>query len=100
MLKKSVLNVIRLMAASLPAITAAQAGVQAPMTPWHVAQREDCAQSYARFVLENPDSPHVAEALCRLEMIESLANNVTARVAPTITAEMRFSDGAARLMNI
>jgi hypothetical protein len=100
MLKITLKNALRLLVSSLPIATAAQAGIPAPMTPWLVAQREDCVQSYTRFVLENPDSPHVAEAMCRLETIESLAQNVTSRVAPVVTAEMRSADGAARLMNI
>jgi hypothetical protein len=101
MLKSKLLNGLRLALSALPlASGAAHAAAPAPQAPWEVAQRADCAEGYARFVLENPDSPHVAEALCRLETLETLAANVTARVAPAITPDMRSAEGAARLMNI
>lgn len=100
MLKSTAINALRLFISALPFASAVQAAAPVSVTPWEVAQREDCAQSYTRFVLENSDSPYVAEALCRIETLETLAVNVTARVAPAITPEMRFGDGASRLMNI
>jgi len=103
MFKTKVVHALRLMLSVLPVVSAgsaANAAMHTPTTPWDIAQREDCAQAYTRFVLENPESPHVVEALCRLETLDTLASNVTARVAPTITPEMRSFNGAARLMNI
>jgi hypothetical protein len=100
MMKKNILNGLRVVLSVLPFASAAHAAPTAPMNPWEVAQREDCAEAYARFVLENPESPLVAQALCRIETLETLAANVTARAAPTIMPEMRGADGAARLMNI
>ncbi|MBK6467211.1 MAG: hypothetical protein IPL38_01385 [Rhodobacter sp.] len=100
MKKTTVLNALRLIISTLPFASTAHAAMPVPMSPWDIAQREDCVQAYARFVLQNPDSVHVDEALCRLATLETLAANVTARVAPVITAEMRSADGAMRLMNI
>jgi len=99
MLKKTAVNILRLVVSTLPFAMAAQAA-PVMVTPWEAAEREDCTQAYAKFVLENPDSPYVTEALCRIETLESLSLNVTSRVAPTITPDMRFGDGASRLMNI
>ncbi len=100
MKKTTFLNVLRLMISALPFASTAHAAMPVPMTPWDVAQREDCAQAYTRFVLQNPESAHVDEALCRIATLETLAANVTSRVTPIITPELRSADGAMRLMNI
>ena len=100
MIRKKITNVLRLALSVLPLASAATATQVDAANPWEVAQQEDSAQAYTRFILENPESAHVTEALSRIEALQGLAENVTASAADAITPEMRVSDGAARLMNI
>jgi hypothetical protein len=102
MIKTKLVTALRLAMSVLPIASMANATIATPVPqdPWEIAQREDCTEAYTRFVLENPDSEFVAEALCRIETLDALASNVTSEIAPAITAEMRGADSAARLMNI
>lgn len=104
-------NVLRFALSALPFAVAGTAGATVPVTQpasaWTAARAADTAEAYARFIVENPSSPHVAEAEARLATIGAVAETLgTAQpgAEPTrlgaLGSEAWSGSLAARLMNI
>jgi hypothetical protein len=103
-------NLLRLVLSALP-LAAGSASAAVPVAQqasgWTAARAADTAEAYTRFILENPDSPHVAEAEARLSTLDAVAVTLdTAQPAAeaerlgALSSESWSGSLAARLMNI
>jgi len=105
---RRVLTALRMSLSILPMVgTAAQARIDsAPqISEWEKIVREDTAEAYARYMLENPNSNHIQEAAARIEVLENAPVQVATVVRhsdlPEIPDGTVFaSSGAERLGNI
>jgi hypothetical protein len=106
-------RLMRMVMSALPMISISGIGHAAPpapmhlMTGWVAARSADSTEAYARFILENPDSPHVAEAKARISTLGQLDQAIARKAAPLVAPaiERQAIDGmggsvTSRLMNI
>ncbi|NKX44006.1 hypothetical protein [Roseicyclus persicicus] len=112
-MKMSFSSFLRLLVSAIPLIGASTATSALPIRPaehqssqWMQTRTTDTAEAYTRFILENPDSPMVAEARARLATLARVEAAVTARLQPAVDRALESpqqdaaTGGFGRIMNI